>query len=457
MVEFLQRIDAWIWQPLFVVLMGVGLFLTWRLRGVQFIRLPYALKFAFARHDENHEGDISHFQALMTALAATIGIGNIAGIATALTMGGLGALFWLWVTTLVGMSIKYAEALLAVKYRELDSAGEMAGGPMHYIKRGVGSRWLAVLFAFFGAIATIATGSLVQSNSIAPVVASYFHVTPWVTGLILTVGTGLVLIGGIRAIGKVASFLVPFMTLFYIGGSLVVLGTHIHWIPEALLSIFSAAFTGQAAVGGFAGATVMMAIQMGVARGVFSNESGLGTAPIAAAAAKTDYPGRQALISMTGAFLSTIVCTFTGLAISVTHLLGYIDLNGNILTGSSLTAFAFDRGFPWGGYVVALSCIFFGFSTIVGWAYYGEKCATYLMGVRSRLWYRLLFTSAVFVGVFIPANMLWPIADITNAFMALPNLIALLMLSTVIVQESNRFLGVIDQKKRGVPSLVEGN
>jgi len=447
-VELLQRIDAWIWQPLFVLLMGVGLFLTWKLKGVQFTRLPYALKLAFSKHDHTHVGDISHFQALMTALAATIGIGNIAGIATALTMGGLGALFWLWITTMIGMSTKYAEALLAVKYRIVDDKGEMAGGPMHYIRNGLNWKWLAGFFALFGAIATITTGNLVQSNSIAPVVSSYFHVAPWVTGVVLSALTGLVLIGGIRSIGKLTSWLVPFMALFYIAGSTIVLASHFSVIPEALMTILRSAFTGQAALGGFAGSTVMMAIQMGVARGVFSNESGLGSASIAAAAAKTDYPGRQALVSMTGAFLSTIVCTFTGLAIAVTHLLGYINVDGKILTGSSLTALAFDVGFPYGGFVVAICCIFFGFSTIVGWAYYGEKCAEYLLGIRAKLWYRLLFTIAVFVGVMIPIEMVWPIADIANAFMALPNLIALLALSSVVVKESNYFLHIIDKEKQ---------
>ncbi|MCH9610891.1 MAG: Amino-acid carrier protein AlsT [Chlamydiales bacterium] len=447
-IEFLQKLDAIIWQPLFVFLLGVGVYLTWKLKGLQFRRLPYALKIAFSKHDHTHVGDISHFQALMTALAATIGIGNIAGIATAVTMGGLGALFWLWVTTMIGMSTKYAEALLAVKYRKVDANGEMAGGPMHYIKRGLNWKWLAGAFALFGAIATITTGNLVQSNSIAPVVSSYFHIAPWITGLVLAVMTGLVLIGGIKSIGKVTSLLVPFMALFYIGGSLIILGLHFSIIPEACMTILRSAFSGQAALGGFAGSTVMMAIQMGVSRGVFSNESGLGSAPIAAAAAKTDYPGRQALVSMTGAFLSTIVCTFTGLAIAVTHLLGYIGADGKVVTGSSLTALAFDHGLPYGGFIVALCCIFFGFSTIVGWAYYGEKCAEFLLGIRARLWYRFIFTVAVFMGVMIPIEMIWPIADIANAFMALPNLIALLALSSVVVQESDRFLTIVDNEKK---------
>ena len=445
--EILQKIDAWAWQPLFFLLVGVGLFLTVRLRGIQITHLFYGLKLAFRRHDPQHRGDISHFQALMTALAATIGIGNIAGVATAITLGGLGALFWLWVTTLIGMATKYAEALLAVHYRVQGSRGEMAGGPMHYMRLGLKSRLLAGSFALFGMIATITTGNLVQSNSIAPVLSSYFHVAPWVTGAALAIVTGLVLIGGIRSIGRVTAYLVPFMALFYLLGSVAVLLFHLPLVPEALKLIVRSAFTGQAAAGGFAGSTILMAVQMGVSRGVFSNESGLGSAPIAAAAAKTDYPGRQALVSMSGAFLSTVVCTFTGLAIAVTKLLGQMGSDGTLLTGSSLTAAAFDRGLPSGGVIVAISSLFFGLSTIIGWAYYGEKCAEYLFGGPSRVVYRSLFTLAVFLGVWIPIEMIWPIADIANALMALPNLIALILLSSVVVKESDRFLGVVSKER----------
>ncbi|MFN0064733.1 MAG: alanine/glycine:cation symporter family protein [Chlamydiales bacterium] len=447
LIFWFEKIDSWIWQPLFVILIGVGIYLTIQLRGLQFRKLGYALKLAFSRHDHTAAGDISHFQALMTALAATIGIGNIAGIATAITLGGLGSLFWLWVTTLIGMSTKYAEALLAIKYRSTDERGNMSGGPMFYIRRGLNWKWMAGAFAFFGAIATIMTGNMVQSNSIASVASTYLHLNEWVSGAILAVCTGLVLIGGICSIGKVTSFLVPIMALLYIGGAIFVLGFHFTAIPEALMTIFRSAFTGQAAMGGFVGSTIMMALQMGVARGVFSNESGLGSAPIAAAAAKTDYPSRQALVSMTGAFLSTIVCTFTGLAIAVTHVLGYIGSNGRILTGSQLTALAFDKGFPLGGLVVVLSCLLFGFSTIVGWAYYGEKCSEYLFGARSVPFYRLLFTLAVFFGVMVPMEIMWPVADIANAFMALPNLIALLALSSVVVKETKLFFRKIEEEK----------
>lgn len=449
---WLTKVDEWVWQPLFVVLVGTGLYLTYKLRGLQFRRLFYSLKLAFTRHDDEAEGDISHFQALMTALAATIGIGNIAGVATAVAVGGLGALFWLWVTSLIGMATKYAEAILAIKYRHVDARGEMAGGPMYYIERGLNWKWLAVAFAFFGTITTLCTGNIVQSNSIASAMYASFGVDVWITGAVLAVGTGLVLIGGIKSIGGVTSYLVPFMALFYILGSLAILVLRFEAIPEALSRIFTTAFTGQAAVGGFAGSTIMMAIQMGVARGVFSNESGLGTAPIAAAAAKTDLPGRQALISMTGAFLSTVVCTFTGLAIAVTHVLGLLDPDGRMLNGVPLTIAAFDTALPLGGVIVVIGSVLFGYSTIVGWAYYGEKCCEYLLGVKAILYYRLIFTVFVFLGVMIPLDMVWALADIANAFMALPNLIGIVALAGVVTSETHIFFDkVAKEELTGVP------
>ncbi len=444
---FLQTLDAWIWQPLFVVLVGTGLFLTYRLRGLQFRRLFYSLKLAFTRHDDEAQGDISHFQALMTALAATIGIGNIAGVSTAIAMGGLGALFWLWVTALIGMATKYSEAILAIRYRILDDRGEMAGGPMFYIDRGLGWKWLAVCFAFFGGLTTFFTGNLVQSNSIAAAVHGTFGVNIWLTGALLAVFTGLVLIGGIKSIGGVTAFLVPIMALFYMVGSLIVLALCFDQIPAAIGLIFSTAFTGQAAAGGFAGSTIMMAVQMGVSRGVFSNESGLGTSPIAAAAAKTDMPGRQALISMTGAFLSTVVCTFTGLAIAVTHVLGGIGPDGKVLNGALLTIAAFDAVLPYGGWIVVLGSILFGYSTIVGWAYYGEKCCEYLFGTRAIIFYRALFSIVVIFGVAIPLEMIWALSDIANAFMVLPNLIGVVALSGVVVSQTKLFFDKVHQEE----------
>ena len=445
---WLTKVDEWVWKPLLVVLVGTGLYLTYILRGIQFRHLFYSLKLAFTRHDDQSAGDISHFQALMTALAATIGIGNIAGVATAIAMGGLGSLFWLWVTSLIGMSTKYAEAILAIKYRIVDKRGEMAGGPMYYIERGLNWKWLAMAFAFFGTITTLFTGNVVQSNSISEAIYASFGVDVWITGVVLAACTGLVLIGGIKSIGGVTSYLVPFMALFYILGSLAILVMRYDAIPEAFERIFTTAFTGQAALGGFAGSTIMMAIQMGVSRGVFSNESGLGTAPIAAAAAKTDLPGRQALISMTGAFLSTVVCTFTGLAIAVTHILGQLGPSGRMLNGVPLTIAAFETALPHvGGLIVVIGSILFGYSTIVGWAYYGEKCCEYLFGVRSILFYRLIFTVFVFLGVIIPLDMVWALADIANAFMALPNLIGIIALAGVVTSETRIFFDVVAQEE----------
>lgn len=436
---WLQRMDAWVWQPLFLLLIGTGLFLTYKLRALQFRKLGYALKLAVTRHDDNAQGDISHFQALMTALAATIGIGNIAGVATAIAMGGLGALFWLWITSLIGMSMKYGEAILAIQYRIKDDRGEMAGGPMYYIERGLNWKFLAILFALFGVITTFFTGNIVQSNSIASALYSSISIPPFITGIILALATGAVLIGGIHSIGKVTSYLVPIMALFYILGCLLVLALFYQLIPQATFLIFKTAFTGQAALGGFTGSTIMMAIQMGVSRGVFSNESGLGTAPIAAAAAKTDMPGRQALISMTGAFLSTVVCTFTGLALAVTGVLGLKGSDGKVLNGAPLTIAAFSSAIPYGGLIVVIGSILFGFSTIVGWAYYGEKCCEYLMGTKSIVYYRILYSITVFIGVVVPLEIVWSLADIANAFMALPNLIALIALSNVIVASTQAF------------------
>lgn len=436
---WLEKIDSWLWQPLFVILVGTGLYLTYKLRGIQFRKLGYAFKLALTRHDDQAEGDISHFQALMTALAATIGIGNIAGVATAIALGGVGSLFWLWITALVGMATKFTEAILAIEYRITDDRGEMAGGPMFYIERGLGWKPLAFCFALFGGIATLFTGNIVQSQSIASAMSSAFSINPWITGLILALCTGFVLIGGIKSIGGVTSYLVPFMALFYILGSLLILVLRFEQIPAAIAAIFKTAFTGQAAVGGFAGSTMMYAVQMGVARGVFSNESGLGSAPIAAAAAKTDHPGRQALVSMTGAFISTVICTFTGLVIAVTNVLGQVGLDGKMLNGAPLTMQAFDTVLPYGSYIVVIGSLLFGYSTIIGWAYYGEKCFEYLLGTRSIFYYRLIFVLFAFLGVAIPLEMVWTIADITNAFMALPNLIGLVALAPVAAKLTDLF------------------
>lgn len=446
LLSWIHGINRWIWEPLFLLLVAVGFFLTIKLRGLQFTKLGYALKLAFGKQEEKGMGDISHFQALMTALAATIGIGNIAGVATAVMMGGWGALFWLWFTSLIGMATKYTEAVLAIKYRVKDKAGRMSGGPMYYMEIGLRWKKLAVMFAFFATVATFFTGNIVQSQSIAVVVKNAFFISPWVTGVILAIATALVLLRGICSIGKVSAYLVPFMALLYIFGSLIVLALRFQSIPEAFSLIFHSAFHGQAAMGGFMGATVMMGVQMGVSRGIFSNESGLGTAPIAAAAAKTDSAEKQAFISMTGAFLSTVICTFTGLALAVTGVLGQLDPGGKALNGAALTMQAFASAIPKGELIVVFGSILFGFSTIIGWAYYGERCVEYLVGAKRLFIYRFFYSVVVFLGVFLPLEFVWATADIANAFMALPNLLAVTALAGVVGEGTKDYLEKLREK-----------
>lgn len=440
--EFLGNVSGWVWGPwLLVLLVGTGIYLTFRLSFLQFSLLPYSLKLAFSKkQDKKSEGDISHFQALMTALAATIGTGNIAGVATAVFIGGPGAVLWMWLSALFGMATKYAEAILAVKYRVKNKNGEMSGGPMYYLDKGLNAKWLGVLFAFFGAFAAFGIGNMVQSNSVADAVQTTFNVPGWATGLILMVLTGLVILGGIKSIGRVVAYLVPFMALFYVVGGLVILFMNLDLVPGAVGLIFSDAFTGEAVAGGALGAV----IRWGVARGVFSNEAGLGSAPIAAAAAKTDFPARQALVSMTQVFIDTIVvCSITG----ITLVMGDMyqgDLNGAALTTETFRSFL---GAP-GAFIVTIGIILFAYSTVLGWSYYGEKCFSYLFGDNSVKYYRLLFVIAVFVGTTVSLNVVWALADIFNGLMAIPNLIGLLGLSGVVVAETKRFLAVKKQEQK---------
>ncbi len=432
MEDFFTTLSDIVWgPPMLTLLVGTGLFLTIRLRGLQFTKLIYAHKLIFSK-DEDAEGDISHFQALTTALAATIGTGNIAGVATAIVLGGPGAVFWMWITGLVGMATKYAEAILAVKYRTVDKKGEMSGGPMYYIEKGLGWKWLGIAFALFGAIAAFGIGNMVQANSVASAVETTFKLSPTITGATLAIFTALVILGGIKSIGRVTSYLVPVMATFYIIGGLAVIMVNINEIPEAFSSIFRFAFTGSAITGGTVGA----AIRYGVARGVFSNEAGLGSAPIAAAAAKTDYPGRQALVSMTQTFIDTIiVCTITSLAILSSGALTFSNQ-----TGAALTTAAFNEGIPTiGGLIVAIGIILFAYSTILGWSYYGEKCLEYLLGESAIPYYRYLFVAVVFFGAIAELNLVWAFADVMNGLMAVPNLIGLIGLSGIIVAETNRF------------------
>jgi alanine or glycine:cation symporter, AGCS family len=435
---YLATASGYVWGvPLLVLLVGTGILLTVRLRGIQVTMLGHALRETFVRSKVNEVGDISHFKALMIALAATIGTGNIIGVATAISVGGPGALFWMWVTAAVGMATKYAEGVLAVKYRVMDDNGEMAGGPMYYLERGLGQKWLGVLFAIFGAIAAFGIGNMVQANAISGNLQESLGISPTATGIVLSICTMAVILGGVKKIGNVSAVMVPVMAVVYVGGCLVILGRFAGELPTAFALVFKDAFTGTAATGGFIGATVMIAIQKGVSRGVFSNESGLGSAPIAAAAAKTNEPCEQALVSMTGTFIDTIiVCTMTGLVLIVT---------GAWHSGAAVTALtrsAFNIGLPGnsGGFIVSFGIIFFAYSTIIGWAYYGEKCMEYLVGVRALIPYRIIYSLSVAVGATVKLDLVWNFADIMNGLMAIPNLIGLLGLSGVVVAETNRFL-----------------
>lgn len=447
--SLIGEVRDWLWgPPLLLLLMGTGIYLTCILRGVQISYVWYATKQVFKTQPKNASGDISHFEALMTTLAGAIGTGAIVGVATALTIGGLGALFWMWVTAILGMATKYAESLLAVKYRVTDKRGEMIGGPMEYIDRGLGWRWMAMLFAVFGSIAAIGTGNLVQVNSIVQAVDAVWDVNPWFTGIVVAILTGLVIVGGVKSIGHVASVLVPLMALFYLAGGLLILLIHFRSIPQALGEIFYSAFNGQAAVGGFSGATVMMAIQLGVSRSIFSNEAGLGISSIAAAAAKTDSPGRQAMITMTGALISTgIVCTITGLVIAVTGVLGKTDADGILLNGAPLAIEAFALSLTGGEYIVTIGLILFAFSTVIAWAYYGEKCFEYLLGERAVIPYRIIFTLLVIPGSVMKMKTVWEIADISNGLMVIPNLLAIILLSKVITGETKTFLEIVKKEQ----------
>jgi AGCS family alanine or glycine:cation symporter len=439
--EHIATISSFVWgAPMLILLVGTGVFLTVRLRGVQFHGLMHGLYMAFiVRREQGAEGDISHFQALMTALAATVGTGNIAGVATAVAAGGPGALFWMWITGLFGMATKYGEAVLAVKYRTTDERGEMAGGPMYYLRDGLRAPWLGVLFALFASIAAFGIGNMVQTNSVADAVATSFGVPTWITGLTLAVLTAAVILFGIKGIGKVTSVLVPTMIVAYMIGALVLLVVHIEALPAAVALVFEHAFTPVAATGGFAGAVVKEAVRFGVARGVFSNESGLGSAPIAAAAAQTRSPVSQALVSMTQTFIDTIVvCTMTGLALIVTGAW----TSGE--TGAALTLQAFSTGLPWqlgaagsvGGLVVTVGLILFAYSTILGWCYYGERSIAFLFGGRAILPYRLVFVCLVAVGAVLKVDLVWNLSDLMNGMMAFPNLVGLLLLSGVIARET---------------------
>ena len=455
--QILSQVKDWIWgAPLLLLLLGTGCYLTFLLKGVQFRYLGYAFRQVVAKQQENSKGDISHFEALMTSLAGAIGTGTIVGVATAVMVGGLGAIFWMWVTAFISMATKYAESLLAVKYRDVDLRGEMSGGPMQYISKGLGWKRMASLFAVLGMIAALTTGNLVQTNSIAEGVYHVWRVDPWITGVVLSLLTAVVVIGGVRSIGHVASVLVPGMAFLYIGAACYILAVNYSDIPQAFMMIFHSAWNGQAATGGFLGSTVMMALQMGVARSVFSNESGLGISSIAAAAAKTDSPSRQALITMTGALISTvIVCTMTGVALAVTGVIGTTGENGQTLNGATLAIAAFNKHIVGGEYIVTIGLILFAYTTVLAWSYYGEKCCEYLFGERSIIAFRLLFALVVIPGAALKMEIAWYLADISNGLMVIPNLIALIGLSAVIVKETQVFLAKVDKEESDLLALKQ--
>ncbi|MGH9340207.1 MAG: alanine/glycine:cation symporter family protein [Acidobacteriota bacterium] len=439
MSDILQGASNFVWgPPMLVFLVGTGFFLTILLRGLQFRKLLPSLHLALVkRREQGAQGDVSHFQALMTALAATVGTGNIAGVATAIAAGGPGALFWMWITGLVGMATKYGEALLSVKYRIVDDRGEMSGGPMYYIHRGLNLKWLAVIFSIFTVFAGFGAGNMVQSNSVADALNESFGIPFIWTAIIIALLTGIVILGGIHSIARVASALVPIMIVFYMLAGLIILAINWRGIPDIFTFVILEAFSPTAAVGGFAGATVMQAIRFGVARGVFSNESGLGSAGIAAAAAQTKHPVSQALVSMTQTFIDTlVVCSVTGFVIIAT---GAWKTGA---TGAALTTAAFSTGLPgsWGGIIVSLGLALFAFSTILGWSYYGEKALEFLFG-HSRFvpYYRLVWVSVTFLGPILTLQTVWNFADVMNGAMAIPNLIALLGLSGVILAETRDY------------------
>lgn len=439
-IEIINVINGIAWgAPMLLLLAGTGLFLTLGLRFMPQRKLGYGFKMLWDGRKSTEKGDISPFNALMTALSATIGTGNIAGVATAIFYGGPGAIFWMWVIAFIGMATKFAEATLAVHFREVDSKGHYVGGPMYYIRNGLGEnwKWLGVMFAIFGMFAGFGIGNSIQSNSVAEVMQSTFNIPTLTTGLVIAVLVGLVLLGGIKRIGDVAGKLVPTMAVLYIGGGLLVLLLNIDRVPEAFQIILYHAFNPTAAMGGFAGATVLMAIRFGVARGIFSNEAGLGSAPIAHATAKTNSPIRQGTVAMLGTFLDTIVvCSITALVIVVT---GAWQSGEN---GASLSAYAFTQALGQSGqYIVSLGVALFAFTTIIGWSFYGEKCAQFLFGAKSNVPFRIVWVLVIPLGTLpgMDLGTLWLVADTLNALMALPNLIALLLLSPIVFKLTKEY------------------
>ncbi|MBC9786181.1 sodium:alanine symporter family protein [Heliobacterium chlorum] len=441
-ISILDQIDSLVWgPPLLVLLVGTGIFLTLRLGLLQVTKLPLALKLIFTAKNDG-SGDVNSFGALCTALAATVGTGNIVGVATAIKAGGPGALFWMWLAAFFGMATKYAEGLLAVKYRSVDANGQISGGPMYYIVNGMGPKYrpLAIMFAASGVlVACLGIGTFPQVNSIVAACDTGLSIPVPVTAAVITILVAMITLGGLQSIAQVSEKIVPFMAILYIVSCTAVLVVFADQLPHAISQVIQEAFTGSAATGGFLGATVMMAVRNGIARGVFSNESGLGSAPIAAAAAKTKWPAEQGLISMTGTFIDTIIiCTMTGLVLIVTNV-----WSGDA-AGAAMTQKAFSAAFPqFGTLLLTVGLALFAFTTILGWNYYGERCCEYLFGVKGIKPYRYIFILLVALGAFLKLDAIWLLADIVNGLMAIPNLIALLALSGVVVAETKRYIDAV--------------
>lgn len=435
MIEtLLSTLSGWIWgPPMLILLLGTGIYLTVLLKGIQFKALGLALKLIF-RKSLKDQGDISPFSSLMTALAATVGIGNIVGVATAITLGGPGAVFWMWITGLIGMATKYSEAVLAIKYREKGPYG-MRGGPMYYLSKGANLPWLGAIFAGFTVLATFGIGNMVQANSAVKILETTFNIPVLSSGLILMFLTGLVILGGIKSISRVTSFLVPFMIVGYIATALTVLIINLDRIPNAFYLIFSSILSPASAIGGFSGATIAAAMRFGVARGVFSNESGLGSSPIISAAARTNDPVKQALISMTQTFIDTLViCTLTALVI-LTADSWTLNVSAGALTSTSVAETLGKAG----EIIIAIATTLFAISTLIGWSYYGEKAIEYLFGPSLILIYRIIFSATVLLGATVSLEIVWNFSDVMNGMMAIPNLIALLLLAKVVKNETDRF------------------
>ncbi len=453
--SFFSAIDSFVWgPPLLVLLAGTGIYFTYRLGLIQIFQLPRALYYLFTKEQGAKKGDVSAFAALCTALAATIGTGNIVGVATAIQAGGPGAIFWMWIVAFLGMATKYAECLLALKYRVRDKQGFMAGGPMYYIERGLGLTWLAKLFAIFGIlVAFFGIGTFPQINAITHAMQDTFHVPVVVSAIVVTTLVALIILGGVKRIATVSSIIVPIMAVLYVATSIIIMVLNYKALPDAIMLIIESAFHPQAAFGGALGYGVLRVIQAGVSRGIFSNESGLGSAPIAAAAAETKEPVRQGLISMTGTFLDTIiVCTMTGIVLVLT---GAWNTPG--LAGAAVTNFAFNHGLGtnFGATIVTVGLLFFAFTTILGWCYYGERCFVYLAGIKGIKLYRAVFILLVACGAFLQLDLIWILADIVNGLMAIPNLIALIGLRKVVINETKSYFTRLAQEHHDADDVAK--